>query len=243
MRATFSFQVIGAVYQIRPADKAPQTAKLKPELDNIFKRHKLFGGRSRELEILSRFVADNRSGYCFVTSASGLGKTALLANWVPSLEREECAACYQFLTRQTRTATEEFFFLNLCQQLASFHGLEGSLPTNVSEMKALYSLLLVLPPAQKRRLVVVVDGLDEAQGWSAGPDLFPRELPDGVLVVLAARHLGCELAGETRPPHRQSRDPGTRQAPFRRDRLLAARCRGSDDTNRARSGSASTGGR
>jgi hypothetical protein len=42
--------------------------------------------------------------------------------------------------------------------------------------------------APNGRLLVVLDGLDEATDWQAGADLFPFEPPPGLRVVVAARH-------------------------------------------------------
>jgi hypothetical protein len=45
------------------------------------------------------------------------------------------------------------------------------------------------------RLLVVLDGLDEATDWQAGPDLFPFQPPPGLRIVVSARY----LAGESGP--------------------------------------------
>jgi hypothetical protein len=41
----------------------------------------------------------------------------------------------------------------------------------------------------RRPLVLIVDGLDEAEGWDIGPDLFPLDPPRGIRVVVSARSL------------------------------------------------------
>lgn len=79
---------------------------------------------------------------------------------------------------------------NLCQQLAAYHQLSGVLPQSPM-LRALYPRLLTIPPAKGEKLVVMLDGLDEALDWQPGPDLFPPTLPDGLFVIFTAK----EVAG------------------------------------------------
>ncbi len=44
-------------------------------------------------------------------------------------------------------------------------------------------------PPDGRPLVVLLDGLDEAADWKAGPDLFPLQPPPGVRALVSARFL------------------------------------------------------
>ena len=49
------------------------------------------------------------------------------------------------------------------------------------------------PLPDGRRLLLVLDGLDEAADWEAGPDLFPPQIGRHARVVVSARL----LAGDT----------------------------------------------
>ena len=120
-----------------------------------------------------------------ITAPAGFGKTALLANWSTS-GKVEADICYQFISRADATADEDFTLLWLRHQLMRFHGLTGDLPSRTTELRALFPVLLATPPPVGKRLVVVIDGLDEALNWKPGPDLF-TEVPDGITVVLSAR--------------------------------------------------------
>jgi hypothetical protein len=187
-------QHIGDVYNIYPAvEGGPRiTASLKERLHRLLERHALFGGRESELRSLQNFLTDKASGYLFVTGRPGFGKTALLANWVKGLEQTKQNVCYHFISRLDGIADEDFTFRNLCQQLTARHDLRGALPASAAEMRSLYPELLSIPRPEGEKLVVVLDGLDESVGWVAGPDLFPRHLPEGVFVVFSAR----EIAGQ-----------------------------------------------
>jgi hypothetical protein len=178
------------VFNIHPAtENRPRlTATLKNRFRTLLgERHALFGGRVAALGRLDGFLTGRPSGYLFVTGGAGFGKTALLANWVNGLLQRNLEVCYHFISPQDHAADERFAVRSLCQQLAAFHELTGELPADSEELRQLYTELLGLPPAEGRQLVVVLDALDEAAGWTPGPDLFPRPLPPRVFVIFSAR--------------------------------------------------------
>jgi WD40 repeat protein len=165
------------------------TPSLKDSLGRLLDSHTLFGGRDAELKRLNAFLDQGVSGYLFVTALSGYGKSALLANWVRMLSRDNYRVCYHFMNRlYGKTSEEDFSLRNLCQQLAAYHDLRGGLPISISDLRALYPHLLSIPTHDGQKLVIVIDGLDEAQDW-IGPELFPSFLPEGVFVVFSARKM------------------------------------------------------
>lgn len=184
-------QQIESVYNIHPisGDKSRITAKLKERLNALLERHILFGGREHELKQLDNSLTKQPSGYIHVTGRSGFGKTALLANWIKTLRQRDQRICYHFISRLDDIADEEFALRNLCQQLVSYHNLSGELPTNATEIRSLYPLLLNIPPAEGEKLIIIIDGLDESVGWKPGADLFPPSLPKGIFVVFSAREV------------------------------------------------------
>jgi AAA ATPase domain/Effector-associated domain 1 len=175
-------------YRLLPPkpDFAPIAPNLKSRFDRLLEKHALFGGREHELERLEHLLTDQNKGYLFVTGPSGFGKSALLANWVKSLQTRGQAVCFSFINRAEGLADEHFFLQNMGEQLCEFHGLRGNLPTQETTLRVLYPQLLQIPLEAGQKLVVVVDGLDEAMNWKLAGDLFPV-LPDGVFVVFSAR--------------------------------------------------------
>jgi len=164
---------------------------LKTRLWRLLSRHAPFGGRDAEVARLNAFLVDQPGGYVFVTAPSGYGKTALLAYWLSLLEKrteDHSFTAYAFMSRLDGLADEDFTLRNLCQQLAFFHGEHGPLPTTTSELHSRYIRLLKTSTAGKR-LAIILDGLDEASGWTPGPDLFPHDLPADVVVVFSAREI------------------------------------------------------
>jgi hypothetical protein len=158
----------------------------RTQQEELIHRHQLFGGRDDELARLDALVSDSPHQFHFVHAASGFGKTALLANWVVRLRQKPQPTCWQFINRFDGMADEEFTLRNTCEQLVALHGIVDELPVSIADLRNCYVSLLKLP-YQGGRLIVVLDGLDEAKGWSPGPPLFPRALPPNTHVVFSAR--------------------------------------------------------
>jgi len=174
------------------------TDALRPRVRAVLEDRPVFGGRDTELERLDAFIAHEDARYMFVAAESGLGKTALLANWLDDLLQrpDGPSVAYTFINRRRDGLAEEDFTLrNLCQQLGWLRGDFGALPASTTEVRARYAKLLVERPF-KQEVVVVVDGLDEARGWKPGPDLFPRELPARTHVVFSAREYTGRMADD-----------------------------------------------
>lgn len=167
----------------------PRTPVLRRRFDELFRAYAHFGGRARELAALNAFAADPARRYFFVTGFAGYGKSALLANWVSTFKPPPAVA-YHFLSKKVDNSVDSAFcFSNLCEQMMAVHGLGGDLP-DAFRLPDLYQQLLRLPPPPGQRLLVLIDGLDEALGrWTPGPSMFPPGLPDGVQLVFSAREI------------------------------------------------------
>jgi len=148
-------------------------------LRTLLRRHSPFGGRDAEIKQLDSF-ADALSGYLFLTGASGFGKTALLANWIRSRDANEKETVYHFISTLDDTATEETVLRSLCQQVLDFHLIHDLLPLGTGALRSIYVDLLNRPISTGRKLVVVLDALDEASGWLVTSGLFPIPLPESV---------------------------------------------------------------
>ena len=138
------------------------------------------------LSTLDALAAGPGGNYLLVTGRSGYGKTALLANWITRRRDAGATPCYSFISRVDGTEDEEFTLGNLCEQLLLVH--RRRVPLDPSyDWRSLYIHLLRTPPPDGAHAVIVVDALDEANGW-VGPDLFPP-LASGVSVIVSAREM------------------------------------------------------
>lgn len=153
-----------------------------------------FGGRSAELADLTDWLRDPlANGRLLVTAAAGRGKSSLLIRWVDSLSRsaewaDGLSVVFVPISIAFEVATQDVVYRALVSRVARAY----RTPVVVSGRGAeelrdeLARLLHVRPPSG--RLLIVVDGLDEAVGWDPGPHFLPHDLADGVRVVLSARH-------------------------------------------------------
>jgi hypothetical protein len=145
-----------------------------------------FTGRGWLANEIEQFMDANPCGYVFVEAEAGLGKTAFAA-WLVKTRGYLSHFSRYSDGRATRTALQ-----NLSAQLVIRFGLDefapgGMLPEWAHTPGGFESLLVKAAERSRecgRRLVLVVDGLDEAEApWDGLPFGLPLLLPDAVYVV------------------------------------------------------------
>jgi hypothetical protein len=177
----------------RRADASARRALLIRRAEPVLARHARFGGRGKQQEALDRFIRGDRWRYALVKGISGYGKTALLAHLVTALQRAGVPVAYHFISRADDLASEVSALRSLCAQLAVYAPFSDEpLSSDVHELRARLPQLLEIVSSEPRRIVVVLDGLDEAEhrpgagGWPRA-DLFPVGIAANVRFVLSAR--------------------------------------------------------
>ncbi|MFV5996569.1 hypothetical protein ACNPQM_30265 [Streptomyces sp. NPDC056231] len=157
-----------------------------------------FRGREEELAALESFcsASGHRSGYWRWLAPAWAGKSALLAKFVLDPPPGVDVVSFFITSRLARQNDAAAFCEVVQRQLSSLLQEEQPLPTPYTREE---QLLLTMDRAallcreRGRRLVLVVDGLDEDRGVVAGPDchsiaaLLPRVLPHGMRVIVAGR--------------------------------------------------------
>jgi hypothetical protein len=164
-----------------------------------------FTGRQWLLSEIEAFIEANDRGYFIIQADAGTGKTAF-ALWYSGLDKRPFHfTAYSKDARRTDCAVR-----NLAAQLIMLWGLDELAPGRRLPAEADWSswLRLVLTAAAKRRdekaqrrpIVLVVDGLDEAEERDSAylPFGLPDELPYRVYVVATVRH-GARLH-QPKPP-------------------------------------------
>ena len=157
-----------------------------------------FGGRDGDIAALDDWLSDpSATPYLILLSAAGGGKSALLVRWCESLlSRGDVAVVFFPVSVRFRTNLAAVVFSSLAARLALLHGerLPWDPATTAEFWRGLVTQYLERPLPRGRRLLVVLDGLDEAGDWEAAADLFPRQVGKGTRVVTSARYL-AEDAG------------------------------------------------
>ena len=162
----------------------PIQQTLLPLENDVVEAHKLFGGRRRQLGDLDNFL-DGQETVLLVRGHSGYGKTALMAQYVRRLRERGSPVVYHFVSRVNQLASEPATLRSLCQQLCFHHRLHGELPDSAAELWSLYRVLIAAT-SPAGQLVIVIDGLDEADGWRPSERLI-AEAPAGMRFILSAR--------------------------------------------------------
>jgi hypothetical protein len=158
--------------------------------------------REEELTELAGFCLEPDGGpYIWWRAGAWAGKTALMSSFVlhpPEAVKERVRIVAFFITaRLAAQDTRESFTMVLLEQLADITGQD--LPPTLPEVTREAFLLDLLAQAayacqaSGKRLVLVVDGLDEDRSTTVGPDahsiaaLLPATPPAGMRIIVASR--------------------------------------------------------
>jgi hypothetical protein len=160
-----------------------------------------FGGREEALQALDRWLDDPTAPpYLLLAAPAGRGKSALLVRWLERLRQRapDLPVVFVPVSLRYETASQAVFFAALAARLAHLFG--EKVPADLSQAPAVWrgmvSEYLMSQHLPNGRLLVVLDGLDEATDWQAGPDLFPFQPPPGLRIVVSARYLAGERGPE-----------------------------------------------
>jgi hypothetical protein len=198
---------------LREAESA-RLVRLGPIADQIAKVQEIAppGGlqaREEETAMLTKFC-NNADFYLRVVGLPWAGKTALLAGFV--LDPPEGVDILSFFVngRTTTDADSSAFTDALLGQLANLLGKSTGLPPEPRERETYRRQLLAQASerasATGRKLVLVVDGLDEdrssgrAHGQPSIASLLPADTHSGLKVLVSAR-MGYELPLDVLNPH------------------------------------------
>ncbi|NER92970.1 MAG: ATP-binding protein [Symploca sp. SIO1B1] len=143
-------------------------------------------GREAEKRRLDEFVRNNTSRVLLVTGAAGFGKSALLSHWQQTQQEDYFIVyhCFSYRYEKTRSLAEAY--RHLLKQLYLYCNIRnGKFPNDENGMRDILVGMLREPiSAESKGLVIVLDGLDEADKTF---EPFFTELPAGVFIIASAR--------------------------------------------------------
>jgi hypothetical protein len=159
-----------------------------------------FVGRKWLVDAIERFMRTRDRGYVVVQATAGLGKTAFAA-WLAKRYSWPC-----HFTRRRKGRLSPVALRNLAAQLIARYDLAdqfspaGMLPDTAGEPGWFdHVLRTARAAAAGERIVLVVDGLDEAEQIDGDLPLgLPSSLPSGVFVILTCR-IGTDLSALRQP--------------------------------------------
>ncbi|MBL9004056.1 MAG: AAA family ATPase [Myxococcales bacterium] len=155
-------------------------------------RHRTVQGRDEALEQLDRWMLEEDDPrYVLVTGGPGFGKSALLSEWLRRRERAGDIVPHHFLRRGHRNWDQPALVLrNLSARIERLfpaqRDADAEPEQRLVELLGRVSAQVLLP--ERRRLLLLIDGLDEAAGvGNPLPQFVPYALPPGVLLLCASR--------------------------------------------------------
>lgn len=164
----------------------------------IIKQHTKIIGRQFVKTRIQEFIHKETCGLFVIEGEQGIGKTALLANLACELQplaRQGYVTAY-FCRSGSITSSLAVCFRDLCRQLSAKYSLPiYPLPSQAEELASKLSALLRLATrgscavgdAGKKAEILIIDGINEADDPAMLVRLLPKELPDGVFVILSSR--------------------------------------------------------
>jgi hypothetical protein len=151
----------------------------------------IFGGRDRELAALDAWLETNEQPYALLLAPTGRGKTALVWHWLTRQQHEWQVIFVPISIRYGNSSQADVFaalahaFAHMHDELEEFHALQHS----ASELRPKLAAYLRRELPDDTRVLLVLDGLDEATGWELGTDLLPETPPENLKILLAARDM------------------------------------------------------
>ncbi|MFF8767447.1 hypothetical protein ACF07Q_23245 [Nocardiopsis dassonvillei] len=174
-------------------------------------------GRQTELDQLYELV-DGRRGYLSLVAPPWSGKTALLATFAGTFSQSNTDLVAYFVSSKYRHNTAQNFLATMLKELGKHAGKRPRTKDHAA-LLALYADAAVTSVMNGRKLLLLIDGLDEDVGGSLDGEsiaslLPPRPYPG--LVVLVGRRPHPPLPDDVPPDHplrHAERIPGIRPSP------------------------------
>jgi hypothetical protein len=155
-----------------------------------------FGGRDAELDRLDHWLEDEKRPPRFlITAPAGRGKSALVVQWMEQLEAgrisgdDDWRLAFMPISIRVDTNRPEEFYQGLALRLVEISGLplDETQQRDVDYFKASARKQLEHIAREGRKVLVVLDGIDEALEGSFDAAIVPKLLPPTLRVVVSAR--------------------------------------------------------
>ncbi|MBQ3331557.1 MAG: DUF4062 domain-containing protein [Ruminococcus sp.] len=172
------FQLSG---EIREGDE-PDTEQEEQSLF-LYTAGEAFIERSGDLEPFENYVRSDSTKPLILTAPAGMGKSSLLAHWII---RADYRIYYRFVGR-SRGASSAFALVDsVWRQLYDEKKVAAAPPQNVAEAMTGFKEML-FEAAKEKKLVLVIDAVDQLPSGVKDIAFLPTELPANVKLIVSVR--------------------------------------------------------
>jgi hypothetical protein len=165
--------------------------------DRIDELTKDFVGRDYVFKAITRFTTNNAKGYFLIEGDPGVGKSAILAEFV---SRSGCIAHFNIQSQGINSPRS--FLAGVCSQIIQKFDLDYTDLSPEATQDGAFLSRILQEAAQKleknEKLVVAVDALDEVETQSQTPGsnilYLPATLSNNVIFILSSRAVPLRLS-------------------------------------------------
>lgn len=162
---------------------------------------RFFVGRSATREAIRAYLASGGRRPLAVVAAGGTGKSALMAKALEeaTVSHQEAQVVYRFIGATPSSSDGRSLLISLCREIARRYGLGEDVPYEYTQLVAEIGKLMARATTD-RPLILFLDALDQLAEVHSARSLtwLPRQLPEGVRVVVSTRREGETFAAVTR---------------------------------------------
>ena len=128
----------------------------------INSRHGSYLKRQSDFDRINEFVASDKQNLV-VTGQSGMGKSALLANWIKeNIDNEQYNLVYHFVGNSLSASNSYANILrHLCDEIYDLYGISASADSNDKKIEDEAKNAFLEVCNQEKPLVIVIDGIDQ----------------------------------------------------------------------------------
>ena len=149
----------------------------------------VFGGRENEIKALGDWLNNSdKVSRLLLFSVAGRGKSSLVVNWLNTVS-VDWNVVFMPISIRFETNSPIIFFESIACQLANILDIDLQSPeySAVDYFREKAIELLDTIQSQSIKVLIVIDGLDEATGWELGQSVFSNITSSTIKIVVSAR--------------------------------------------------------